>query len=422
MALLSILLSVLLSILLAVLAVVFLLPTVSDLVSLTMLRAAGDTPPAGEPAETPRVLILIPAHDEELLIDACLASLDALQYPRAGRDVLVVADNCADATAARVRARGVTCLERTDSARRGKPWAVAWALERVTLAEYDGVVVLDADTIVDSGFLRALARRAPLGSKVVQGYIDVSNPEESAVTRMARVWSTVRFQVINRLKLHAGLNVPLGDGLCIGTGVLAQYGWSAFSLSETWEVYASMTAVGVRCVGASDAHLGAQEARSLSQSASQRKRWTAGRLTVLARYGPAILASRQIGLRQKLDSLAELTALGPAAHLGAASAFAVLAVVSGVPFAAVIAAALLASLARPITYTVIALARDPAPGRAVAAFAFLPLYVIWRLGIQVSSFARLGHKPWVRTVRHQPAPQPDTPPSSIEARERNGKR
>jgi hypothetical protein len=280
---------------------------------------------------------------------------------------------------------------------------VAWALERVTLADYDAVIVLDADSVVDPGFLRALARRAPLGSKIVQGYIDVNNPGESAVTRMARVWSAVRFQVVNAIKVRAGLNVPLGDGLCIGTGVLGEFGWSAFSLSETWEIYASMTAAGVRCVGAEDAHLGAQEARSLSQSASQRKRWTAGRLTVLRTYGPAILHSRRISARQKLDCLAEMMALGPAAHLGTAVVLAVISGFGGVPWGLPIAAALLASLVRPITYTTIALARDPEPVRAVAAFAFLPFYVFWRLGIQIASLSRLGNKPWVRTDRHAPA-------------------
>ena len=388
---------------LAVLAVVFLLPTISDLLSIVLRARPNNVPPAGPPAESPRFLILIPAHDEEILIDACLASLQQLQYPAGSAETLVVADNCTDATAERVRARGVRCLERTNLEQRGKPWAVAWALERVTLTDYDAVIVLDADSIVDPGFLRAIARRSPLGSKVVQGYINVSNPGESAVTRMARVWSAVRFQVVNAIKVHAGLNVPLGDGLCIGTGVLGEFGWSAFSLSETWEIYASMTAAGVRCVGAEDAHLGAQEARSLSQSASQRKRWTAGRLTVLGTYGPAILRSRRISARQKLDCLAEMLALGPAAHLGTAVLLAAIAGFGGLPWGVPIAMALLASLVRPIAYTAIALARDPEPMRAVAAFAFLPFYVVWRLGIQLASLSRLGNKPWVRTDRHEPA-------------------
>jgi hypothetical protein len=47
--------------------------------------------------------------------------------------------------------------------------------------------------------------------------------------------------------------------------------------------------------------------------------------------------------------------------------------------------------------------------RAVAAFAFLPFYVFWRLGIQLASLSRLGNKPWVRTDRHEPAAQAPAP-------------
>jgi 1,2-diacylglycerol 3-beta-glucosyltransferase len=401
----------LVSLLLALVALLFLLPSISDVISLLVPSATNDVPPAGDPTVLPRMLILIPAHDEEILIDACLESLQRLAYPSDRRDVLVVADNCTDATAARVRSRGITCLERTDATQRGKPWAIAWALERITVSDYEAIVILDADSLIDARFLHAIARRSPLASKVVQGYIDVSNPEESAVTRMARVWSAVRFDVINAVKVRAGLNVPLGDGMCIGSGVLAEHGWSAFSLSETWEIYASMTAVGVRCVGASDAHLSAQEARSLKQSASQRKRWTAGRLAVLARYAPEILRSRRIRARQKLDCIAEMTSLGPAAHLGVATVLAAGALLGGIPFAVPVAAMLLASLIRPVTYTSIALARDPAPGRAIRAFAFLPFYVLWRLAIQVSAMTRFGQSPWVRTSRHQPAPAPAEPVS-----------
>ncbi len=389
---------------LAVIAVALLLPSLSDLLSVGVALVGRGARAPISAGDAPRVLILMPAHDEELLIGACLTSLGAMEYPRDRFDVVVVADNCANATAARAREHGARCLERSDPVRRGKPWAVAWALEQLSVADWDAVVILDADSLVDPQFLRALARRAPLADKIVQGYINVSNPGESMVTRMARVWSTARFQLVNRLKVAAGLNVPLGDGLCIGTRVLAQHGWSAFSLSETWEVYASMTAAGVRCIGAQDAHLYAQEARTLRQSASQRERWTAGRLAVLRRYGGALVTSRRIGPRQKLDILAELLSLGPAAHLGVAVALAGVAVALPVPGGHYLAGAFLASLARPIIYTVVALARDPDPGRAALAFSFLPLYVVWRLWIQVRSMTGLRNAPWVRTARHHPVP------------------
>ena len=321
---------------LAVLAAVFLLPTISDLLSIVLGARSNDIPPAGPPATTPRFLFLIPAHDEEILIDACLASLLQIQYPAGAAETLVVADNCTDATAERVRARGVRCLERTNLEQRGKPWAVAWALERITLAGYDGVIVLDADSIVDPGFLPApLARRSRPATRL-QGragdYIDVSNPGESAVTRMARVWSAVRFQVVNAIKVRAGLNVPLGDGLCIGTGVLGRVRLvRAFALlGDLGDLREHDGRRGPLCRrrGCPPGRPGGSVAQPEREPCAMR--WTAGPSgQVLRTYGPAILRSHRISTRQKLDCLAEMMALGPAAHLGTAVVLAAIAAFDG---------------------------------------------------------------------------------------------
>src|SRR5437016_5923806 len=67
-----------------------------------------------------RFALLVPAHDEELLITRTVDSLLAVDYPRDLYRVHVIADNCSDETAARARAAGATVHERSDPARRGK--------------------------------------------------------------------------------------------------------------------------------------------------------------------------------------------------------------------------------------------------------------------------------------------------------------
>src|SRR5690242_16135801 len=71
-----------------------------------MPHAAADPLAAADPACLPRIAVLVPAHDEELLIGRLLDSLARLTYPRARHAVYVVADNCSDRTAAIVRATG----------------------------------------------------------------------------------------------------------------------------------------------------------------------------------------------------------------------------------------------------------------------------------------------------------------------------
>jgi 1,2-diacylglycerol 3-beta-glucosyltransferase len=386
--------------LLCLVAAVLLLPTFAD--CWAALRAVRRRHPSNAPRieqRTPRLLFLVPAHNEEMLVGDCVRALQGQDYDRQRFDVSVVADNCTDETAARARATGARCLERTAPGAPGKPWAIAWALDRLSLASYDAVAIIDADTVVDPAFARSLSAVGPLSDKVVQPFNDVLNRGDSAVTRMAAVFAACRFLGSFQLKQRAGFNIPLSDGLCIGTKVLREHGWHVTSICEDWELYASLTARGVRIELAADAHLYAQEARTLRQGASQRHRWTAGKVSVLARYGRAVLGSGRIGLGQKLDALAELLLPGPALHAGLVTALVVTTLALRPPGAAALAFLFGGSMVRTAAYTAVGLVRDPTPMRSALAFAFLPVYVVWRLVTGLNTFASLRRQAWTRTAR-----------------------
>src|SRR4051812_3984592 len=69
-------------------------------------------------AQTHTFAVLIPAHNEEAALPAALRSLAAQDYPAGHVRTYVVADNCADGTAA--AAAGAVCLVRTDPLNPGK--------------------------------------------------------------------------------------------------------------------------------------------------------------------------------------------------------------------------------------------------------------------------------------------------------------
>ena len=380
---------------------ILLLPTISDLWSLLRLalRPRPDRPPA-RPTLPPHLLLLVPAHDEELLLPACLASLRGMRYPTARADVVVVADNCRDRTAEIARTAGVRCLERHAPSEPGKPRAIAWALSQLAVSAYDAVVIVDADTEVDPGFAAALADATPLSDKALQPYNGVSNRTANALTRLSAVLSEANHGLAYVLKTRAGVNVPLSAGMCIGSAVLQRYGWTVGSLSEDWELYALLTARGVRVASVPGARIGAQEAQSLQASATQRRRWTAGKLAVLGRYAWPLLRSRHTSFAAKLDGLAELSAVGPVVQLGAVALVAAAALVLRVPAAGAIVALNSATLVRPFIYTTIAWFRDPEPGRAARAFAYLPVYAAWRLWTAAATVTSLGRGVWTRTERH----------------------
>jgi len=383
----------------AVMAAVLMLPAVSD--SLCIVRSLGRRRTRRGSTELPRLLFLVPAHDEEPLIESCVRSLRTLRYPADRSTVVVIADNCADRTAARARAAGALCLERHDPDFPGKPRAIAWALTRVALESHDTAIIIDADTVVDPGFGAAVARAAPLNHKVLQAYFDVANPRDSSLTRMAAVLAAANFRFAYPLKRRVGVNAPLlGNGMCIGGGVLATHGWKAFTIAEDWELYALYTAQGVSIETVEDARLFAQEAGTLRQSATQRQRWTAGKLTVLIRHIGALIRSRRVGLCQKLDSAAELSAPGPVVHLALAASASVLIWLLKPPGAAWLLLALCIPIVRLAAYALAGLTTQPDPIRTALAFTFLPVYAAWRLGTAAISLKMVGDARWVRTARH----------------------
>ncbi len=384
---------------LGLLAVVLFLPAVSDLVSVARVLARRPPRRPAAPTEGPRFLILVPAHDEELLLPACLESLRQLRYAPDRRDVVVIADNCSDRTADIARDAGVRCLVRNAPHDAGKPRAIAWALGQVPVGDYDAVVIVDADTELDPDFAACAAAAAPIADKVLQPYNGVSNETENALTRMAAVLSAANHGLAYVLKTRAGVNVPLSVGMCIGSQVLAAHGWTVHTLCEDWELYALLTARGVGIEEIPRARIFAQEAATLRASSTQRRRWTAGKLSVLAAHAWPIVRSRHIGMPQKLDAIAELCAPGPVLHLGLVVLAIAAVVLLHPPGAAWLGALLLTTLVRPAVYTITALVRDPQPGSAIRAFAFLPFYAIWRIGAAVTALAILGDGRWIRTAR-----------------------
>lgn len=384
---------------LVLVATVLLLPSLSDVLSIVRARRRRTGQRDSHTHQLPRLLLLVPAHNEELVIGSCLRALLQQRYPIGRRTIAVIADNCTDRTADLAREAGVTCFERHEPDSPGKPHALAWALQHIELAACDAVVIVDADTVVAPDFAAALAAAGPLRRKVIQPFNGVANAGENALTRMAAVLATATHRFAFGLKTRAGLNVPLSTGMCLGADVLTATGWKAFSICEDWEMYALLTARGTRTESMPQARILAQEASTLRQSASQRRRWTAGKLGVFLRYAPSVARSKNIGFAQKLDCVAELSGFGPAVHLAVVAGVAALLVLLRPPGAELIALSLAVPLVRWTIYAAAALTVDPEPGRALFAFAFLPLYTIWRAGAALSALTMLGDQPWIRTER-----------------------
>lgn len=104
------------------------------------------------------VTVLIPAHDEEASLTGTIASLVAQSHPP--ERIVVVADNCTDGTVRVARQAGVEVVESVAN-RAKKAGALNQVLRRLLPGQGDNdvVMVLDADTRLDPGFLEAAVAR-----------------------------------------------------------------------------------------------------------------------------------------------------------------------------------------------------------------------------------------------------------------------
>jgi glycosyltransferase involved in cell wall biosynthesis len=97
-------------------------------------------------AMTTRLSVVVPAHNEEDFLGACLDSLLDQDYPD-GYEIIVVDNNSTDGTACVARDRGVRVVTET------RP-GVCWARQCGTVAARGEIVVsTDADTVYDRGWL-----------------------------------------------------------------------------------------------------------------------------------------------------------------------------------------------------------------------------------------------------------------------------
>jgi len=134
---------------------------------------------SGRPATIAAAGVVVPAHDEEALLPACLAALrraaGALHVPV---HLLVVADRCGDRTAAVARAEGARVI--SIAARKVGAARAAGITEllRLTSGSDPSAVWLattDADTMVPPGWLRRQLEYAHAGWDIVLGTVTVTD-------------------------------------------------------------------------------------------------------------------------------------------------------------------------------------------------------------------------------------------------------
>jgi 1,2-diacylglycerol 3-beta-glucosyltransferase len=354
-------------------------------------------------ARQAQFLVLIPAHNEETGIVSTLESLHNLNYPSDRYRVLVIADRCTDGTAVVARSGGVECFERFDG-QSGKGAALAWGIQEARNAQipFEAVVIVDADTLAGRDLLSAFNVEFQAGRQVQQGYNYISNPWASPFTRIIAVTGVLRNGRYYTGKTAIGLQGMLtGTGMCLGAEILERYGWTAFSVGEDWEFSVELLLRGKKIFFNPLAKTFAKESQNFKQASHQRLRWASGRYAVM---GSKVWALIRQGICTPSFSLIDSAVTLVAPNYSSQASLALLCLVGGWVnagdpfwgFSFYWAVALLTAIA---SYFVLGIFSTEAPGKALAGLILIPVFLPWRLTIELLGMLGYGRRHWGRRSR-----------------------
>ncbi|UHC14887.1 glycosyltransferase family 2 protein [Methylobacterium currus] len=284
MTLIDLLLCILLWALVLAGAVPVLILTVQVLASLPALRPAPTAP------RRPSLAVLVPAHDEAGQIAATVAALRP--GLAAGDRLLVVADNCRDATAATARAAGAEVVERDDPARRGKGYALDFGYRHLAhTGPPETLVVVDADCALSPAALDRIARlSAALDGPVQAAYRLDPPPQASSALRLATVATALK--QIGRPLGGSRLGWPCGisgTGFAVPTRLLGTVGLASGHLAEDVKLGLDLALAGHPPRFCPEAEVTSALPAGAAARQAQQTRWEHGHLSLILPYAGALL-------------------------------------------------------------------------------------------------------------------------------------
>ncbi|HET9253656.1 MAG TPA: glycosyltransferase family 2 protein [Pseudonocardiaceae bacterium] len=252
------------------------------------------TAPQGQPSMTVRdVAVLIPAHNEELVIEASIEAIAAL-VPK--ENIHVVSDGSIDRTAELARDAGVNVIETYTNV--GKAGALEEAVERFALVErFQAVLLLDADTTIEPGYFEAaLPKFDDPGVVAVAGAVRTRHERGLSLIGKILVCHRQRIYAISQRLLKFGQTWRFTNATHIVPGFASMYRTSVLPLIEmnppglviedfnmTFEIYSKRLGKVAFTLGAVAV---TQDPDNLRDYIRQIKRWGLGLWQTVRRHPP----------------------------------------------------------------------------------------------------------------------------------------
>lgn len=238
----------------------------------------------------PTVTVLVPAHNEDVVVGITAEHILRLNYPEDKVQIIIIADNCTDQTAAKLKEiqakeiyshRNFQVIERTGTG--GKSGVLNDALE---LATGEWICVYDADAAPEKNALMFLVQKA-LEEPDLYGAVFGRNKARNRGQNFLSKCINQELVTIQRVH-HTGLwelfkvgTIP-GTNFIVSTALMREIGgWDENAITEDTAVSFEIMKKGKLIALAPQAEAYQQEPEKLSIYMKQRGRWSKGNFHVI---------------------------------------------------------------------------------------------------------------------------------------------
>ena len=162
--------------------------------------------------------ILFPAYKEDRVIIPVVESFLQQHYPQELYKVIVISDHMQDTTNEHLAQLPITLLK-VNYENSSKAKALNFAMNHFGRDEFDAVVILDADNIVDTNFLLEINKVFDAGVQAIQAHRTAKN-RNTDIAVLDGLSEEVNNSIFRRAHVTLGISSAL-----IGSGMIFNYQW-----------------------------------------------------------------------------------------------------------------------------------------------------------------------------------------------------
>ncbi len=253
-----------------------------------------------QPEKRKPCAILIPAHNEESVIENTLEKIKA--EVQVEDRILVVADNCSDQTAEIVRNSSVDVIERQSSEKRGKGYALDYGIQYLLSHQApETIVILDADCEFETGSLDTLVGHSQENDWICQAKYLMCSPDEALIeTRVSEFTWFIKNAIRPAGLLKLGLGCHLqGSGMAFPAHIFKEVSIASGNIVEDLELGLVLTQKGYVSKFIPSALVYSFFPVSTQGTKTQRTRWEHGHLDSIINLLPKMLFDSMLAMKWK---------------------------------------------------------------------------------------------------------------------------